>query len=59
MIRQCEARLRLRGQQFRRLLKAIDIEHDKIPKLIADELAGGPVEVARLLRATWKFLAGP
>lgn len=59
-LHQLEAEINLRLLHFRRLLKSAVIEPElSRPHMDPDEYAGGPEQVAALVRRTWLVQAGP
>jgi Zn-dependent peptidase ImmA (M78 family)/transcriptional regulator with XRE-family HTH domain len=59
VLRRLLAIVNKRRIQVRRLLNSAEIEENLFPRMDLDEYQGGPAEIARALRASWKLPPGP
>jgi Zn-dependent peptidase ImmA (M78 family)/DNA-binding Xre family transcriptional regulator len=59
-LRAIHARMNVTRMQIARLLRGADVEaENRFPRIDVDECAGGPAEIARLVRRDWGLPPGP
>lgn len=59
VLRRLLALVNKRRIQVKRLLYSAEIVDNRFPRLDVDEFLGGPAEIARAVRSTWKIAPGP
>jgi Zn-dependent peptidase ImmA (M78 family)/DNA-binding XRE family transcriptional regulator len=59
LLSQVHALVNIRRIQVSRMLRAVELDEDRIPELSLEEFGDSPEEVARAVRAAWSLTRGP
>jgi Zn-dependent peptidase ImmA (M78 family)/transcriptional regulator with XRE-family HTH domain len=59
LLSQVHAVVNIRRIQVARMMRAVDLDEDRIPELNLEDFGDSPEEVARVVRAAWSLPRGP